>query len=84
MNKEELYPTDELIEKAVNTAYPSKLKYRPTPADYLIAKYAVDSAAKKIMKHLMGKWIYHYCDQISGEVLLMEDVIALKELIKDG
>ena len=29
---------DELIERAVNTAYPGKLPYRPTPADYQIVK----------------------------------------------
>jgi len=38
----------ELIERAVNTAYPSKLPYKPTPADYMIAKFAREAERERI------------------------------------
>jgi len=80
MKLEELYLTDEelgaqiLIECRKTTA--------PKSAWHGIAKYAADNAVKKIVEHLEDSWLYHCCDQISGEVLLMEDVAALRELIE--
>ena len=79
MNIKDLYPTDELIGEAINIAYPSNCKYKPTPADYLIAKFAVDNAVRKIVGDMKRKNKYPQC---KGLVLTVEDWQALEELIK--
>ena len=45
---------DELIKKAVNTAYPSKLPYRPTPADYQIVRETL-----KMVRKYKNQWDWH-------------------------